>query len=421
VSADLGWDAVWTNVHLATIDEATRGADGYGSIRDGAIGVRDGRIAWVGSRRDLPPGWRAETEHDGRGAWLTPGLIDCHTHLVHAGDRADEFEMRLAGASYEDITGAGGGIASTVRATRAATEDELLAQSAVRLRRLIAEGVTTVEIKSGYGLDTANELKILRVARRLATACGIEVRTTLLGAHALPPEFAGRADEYIALVCDEMLPAAVDAKLADAVDVFCERIAFTTAQTARVFDAAKKHRLPVKLHADQLSDQGGGRLAAEYRALSADHLEYASAESVRAMAEAATTAVVLPGAFYFLHETRLPPIASLRQHGVPIAIATDCNPGTSPCTSPLLMLNMACTLFGLTPAEALAALTRNAAKALGIEGEVGRLAPGQRADFALWKIARPAELAYAFGANPCVGRVMHGIVDAAHGNAQAIR
>jgi len=419
VSADLGWDAMWTNVHLATIDQAIGSADGYGSIRDGALAVRDGRIAWVGSRRDLPSGGRAQIEHDGRGAWLTPGLIDCHTHLVHAGNRADEFEMRLAGASYEDIARAGGGIASTVRATRAAGEDELVAQSAVRLKRLIAEGVTTVEIKSGYGLDTANELKMLRAARRLAIACGAEVRTTLLGAHALPPEFAGRADEYIALVCDEMLPAAADAKLADAVDAFCERIAFTPTQTARVFDAAKKYRLPVKLHADQLSDQGGGRLAAEYRGLSADHLEYASAESVRAMAEAGTTAVVLPGAFYFLRETRLPPIASLREHGVPIAIATDCNPGTSPCTSLLLMVNMACTFLGFTPAEALAAVTRNAAKALGIESEIGRLAPGQRADLALWDIARPAELAYAFGANPCVGRVVRGMADTT--GAQSVR
>jgi imidazolonepropionase len=421
VSADFDWDAVWTNVHLATIDQATGSADGYGSIHDGALAVRDGRIAWVGSRRDLPPGWRAETEHDTRGAWLTPGLIDCHTHLVHAGNRADEFEMRLAGASYEDIAKAGGGIASTVRATRAAGEDELIAQSAVRLKRLIAEGVTTVEIKSGYGLDTANELKMLRAARRLATTCDVEVRTTFLGAHALPPQFSGRADQYIALVCDEMLPAAAAAKLADAVDAFCERIAFTPEQTARVFDAAKKHRLPVKLHADQLSDQGGGRLAAEYRGLSADHLEYASAESVQAMAEAGTTAVVLPGAFYFLPETRLPPIASLRQHGVPIAIATDCNPGTSPCTSLLLMLNMACILFGFTPAEALAAVTRNAAKALGIENKVGTLALGQRADFALWDIASPVELAYAFGANPCVGRVVRGIADAAPADAQAKR
>jgi len=406
-----GWDALWINVHLATIDEATGLADGYGTIRDGALAMDDGRIAWVGPRRDLPSGWRAEIEHDGKGGWLTPGLIDCHTHLVHAGNRADEFELRLAGASYEDIAKAGGGIASTVRATRAASEDELAAQSAVRLRRLIAEGVTTVEIKSGYGLDTASELKMLRAARRLAQICGVGIETTLLGAHAIPPEFAGRPDDYIALVCEEMLPAVAGAQLADAVDAFCERIGFSPAQTTRVFESAKAHRLPVKLHADQLSDLGGGRLAAEYRALSADHLEHASESSVRAMAEAGTAAVLLPGAFYFLRETRLPPITSLRQHKVPIAIATDCNPGTSPCTSLLLMLNMACTLFRLTPAEALAGVTRNAARALGLAGEIGRLAPGQRADLALWDIARPADLAYAFGANPCIGRFMHGIRD----------
>jgi len=406
-----GWDALWINVHLATIDEATGLADGYGTIRDGALAMDDGRIAWVGPRRDLPSGWRAEIEHDGKGGWLTPGLIDCHTHLVYAGNRADEFELRLAGASYEDIAKAGGGIASTVRATRAASEDELAAQSAVRLRRLIAEGVTTVEIKSGYGLDTASELKMLRAARRLAQICGVGVETTLLAAHAIPPEFAGRPDDYIALVCEEMLPAVAGAQLADAVDAFCERIGFSPAQTTRVFESAKAHRLPVKLHADQLSDLGGGRLAAEYRALSADHLEHATESSVRAMAEAGTAAVLLPGAFYFLRETRLPPITSLRQHKVPIAIATDCNPGTSPCTSLLLMLNMACTLFRLTPAEALAGVTRNAARALGLAGEIGRLAPGQRADLALWDIARPADLAYAFGANPCIGRFMQGIRD----------
>jgi len=408
VSTDPAWDAVWINVHLATIDEATGAADGYGTIRDGALAVRDGCIAWVGPRRDLPPGWRAATEIDGRGGWLTPGFIDCHTHLVYAGNRADEFEMRLAGASYEDIARAGGGIASTVRATRAAGEDELVAQGTVRLRRLVAEGVTTVEIKSGYGLDTANELKMLRAARRLAEIFGVEVKTTFLGAHALPPEFTGRADDYIGLVCEEMLPAVAGAGLADAVDAFCERIGFTPAQTARVFDAAKKYRLPVKLHADQLSDLGGGRLAAECRSLSADHLEYASADSVRAMAEADTVAVLLPGALYFLRETRLPPIAALRRHGVALAIATDCNPGTSPCTSLLLMLNMACTLFRLTPAEALAGVTRNAAKALGLGNEIGRLTTGRRADLALWDISRPAELAYAFGANPCVARVVRG-------------
>jgi len=411
MSARIGWDAVWINVHLATMAETAGATDGYGAIRDGALAIRDGRIAWVGARRDLPAGWRAETEHDGRNAWLTPGFIDCHTHLVYAGNRADEFELRLAGASYEDIAKAGGGIASTVRATRAAGEGELVAQSAVRLKRLIAEGVTTVEIKSGYGLDTANELKMLRAARCLGKTCGVEVRTTFLGAHALPPEFAGRADDYVALVCEEMLPAVAGAKLADAVDAFCERIGFTPEQTARVFDAAGTHRLPVKLHADQLSDLGGGRLAAEYRGLSADHLEHASEASVRAMAEADVAAVLLPGAFYFLRETQLPPIASLRRHGVPMAIATDCNPGTSPSTSLLLMLNMACTLFGLTPSEALAGVTRNAAKALGIGSEVGRLAPGQRADLALWDIAGPAELAYGFGANPCVTRVVRGIAD----------
>ena len=393
MSAAIRWDAVWTHVHLATLANTAGAADGYGTVRDGALAIVDGRIAWVGARRDLPAGWRAETEHDGHNGWLTPGLIDCHTHLVYAGSRADEFELRLAGASY------------------AVGEDELVAQAAIRLRELSAEGVTTVEIKSGYGLDTASELKMLRAARRLADICGVDVRTTFLGAHALPPEFAGRADDYITLVCEEMLPAAAGEKLADAVDAFCERIGFTPAQTARVFDAARKHRLPVKLHADQLSDLGGGALAARYRALSADHLEHASETSVRAMAEAGVAAVLLPGAFYFLRETQLPPIASLRRHGVPMAIATDCNPGTSPCTSLLLMLNMACTLFGLAPAEALAGVTRNAAKALGVGSEVGRLASGQRADLALWDIAGPAELAYAFGANPLVARVARGIAD----------
>ena len=411
MNADLRWDAVWINVHLATMDQAIGTADGYGTIHDGALAVRDGCIAWVGRRRDLPSRSRAAAEHDGRGSWLTPGFIDCHTHLIYAGNRADEFELRLAGTSYEQIAKSGGGIASTVRATRAASEEELVAQGAARLRRLIAEGVTTVEIKSGYGLDTTNELKMLRAARRLATTCGVGIKTTFLGAHALPPEFTGRADDYIALVCEEMLPAVADAKLADAVDAFCEHIGFTPAQTTRVFDAAKACGLPVKLHADQLSDLGGARLAAEYRGLSADHLEYASAASVRAMAEAGTAAVLLPGAFYFLREAQLPPIAALREYNVPMAIATDCNPGTSPCTSLLLMLNMACTLFRLTPAEALAGVTRNAAKALGVGSEVGRLAPGQRADLALWDISGPAELAYAFGANPCVGRFVRDVGD----------
>ncbi|MDB5969045.1 MAG: imidazolonepropionase [Hydrocarboniphaga sp.] len=398
-------DAVWINARIATL--AADAADGYGLIDDGAIAISGDRIAWIGTRRDLPADYRGVVEHDCGGAWITPGLIDCHTHLVYAGDRAAEFEQRLLGASYEDIARAGGGIQSTVKATRAASEDELLRQSAGRLAALIAEGLTTIEIKSGYGLDLASEMKILNTARRLARQHGIELRTTFLGAHALPPEFAGRADDYIAEVCEHMLPAIATAGLADAVDAFCETIAFTREQTARVFEAAQRFGLPVKLHADQLSDSGGAALAAQYGALSADHLECASEDSVRAMAQAGTVAVLLPGAYYFLRDTHLPPIALLREHRVPIAISTDCNPGTSPCTSLLLMLNMACTLFRLTPAEALAGVTRNAALALGLRDR-GQLAVGMRADFALWDIGHPAELAYAFGANPCVGRIFGG-------------
>lgn len=393
------WDAIWLNARLATMEGA-----GYGEIEDGAVAASGGRIAWVGPRKDLPAGWSAAQEHDCRGGWLTPGLIDCHTHLVYAGSRAGEFELRLQGASYEEIARAGGGIVSTVRATRAADELELLRQGSRRAAALLAEGVTTVEIKSGYGLDTVTESRILRVARRLADACAIKVKTTFLGAHALPPEFAGRPDDYIELVCEEMLPAIHAEGLADAVDAFCENIGFSPAQTARVFEKARSLGLPVKLHADQLSDLGGAGLAADYQALSADHLEYSSEASVRAMARAGTVAVLLPGAYYFLREKQLPPIAALRAHGVPMALATDCNPGTSPCTSLLLMLNMACTLFRLTPAEALAGVTRHAARALGLAGEAGRIGPGLRADFALWDIGRPAELAYAFGSNPCVGR-----------------
>jgi imidazolonepropionase len=395
-------NAVWLNTKLATMV-----GEGYGKIDDGAIAVDQGRIAWLGSRGDLPAEYRKLPRHDCGGALITPGLIDCHTHLVYAGNRAAEFEQRLQGARYEDIARAGGGIQSTVTATRAASEDELLAQSAKRLSAMIAEGVTTIEIKSGYGLDLANELKILRTARRLAAHSSVEISTTFLGAHALPPEFAGRADDYIAEVCDHMLPSIAAEALADAVDAFCENIAFTPAQTARVFDAAKRFGLPVKLHADQLSDSSGAALAAQYGALSADHLECTSAESVRAMAQAGTVAVLLPGAYYFLRETRLPPIAELRAQRVPIAISTDCNPGTSPCTSLLLMLNMACTLFRMTPAEALAGVTRNAALALGLNDR-GQLVAGMRADFALWDVRHPAELSYAFGANPCVARVFAG-------------
>jgi imidazolonepropionase len=402
------WDAVWLNVELATMDPAIAGGDGYGSIHDGAVAIREGRIAWVGRRAGLPADWKAAVEHDGRGGWLTPGLIDCHTHLVYAGSRAGEFEQRLQGVSYEEIARAGGGILSTVRATRAAGERELLRQSSRRAAELLAEGVTTVEIKSGYGLDTATESRILQVARKVGESCAINVKTTFLGAHALPPEFAGRPDAYIDLVCDEMLPAIHAAGLADAVDAFCEGIGFSPAQTGRVFDRARQLGLPVKLHADQLSDLGGAGLAARHGALSADHLEYSSEASLQAMQRSGTVAVLLPGAYYYLREARLPPVAALRAHGVPMALATDCNPGTSPCTSLLLMLNMACTLFRLTPAEALAGVTRHAAQALGLGREAGQIAVGRRADFALWEIERPAELSYVFGANPCVGRYYAG-------------
>jgi imidazolonepropionase len=396
----MNWDAIWVDVNIATMDPLRVGADDYGSVRDGALAVSDGRVAWIGKRTDLPQGWRVDTEHSCRGAWITPGLIDCHTHLVHAGNRAHEFEMRLAGASYEDIARAGGGIASTVLATRTATADQLLQQSAARLVRLLDEGVTTVEIKSGYGLATHSEEKMLRVARRLGEEFNVAVSTTFLGAHALPPEFNRRADEYIELVCEEMLPRLHAQGLVDAVDAFCEGIAFSPEQIRRVFAAARKLALPVKLHADQLSDLGGGALAAESQGLSADHLEYVSEDSVRAMAGAGTVAVLLPGAFYFLRETREPPVEWFRRYGVPTAVATDCNPGTSPCTSLLLMLNMACTLFGLTPAEALQGATCHAARALGIHGDAGILRTGMRADFNLWQIGHPCELIYAFGANP---------------------
>ena len=398
-------DRLVLNVKLATMAPGTP----YGAVRDGALAVRGGRIAWVGARADMPAELAAREELDGRGGWLTPGLIDCHTHLVHAGNRAGEFEQRLAGASYEEIARAGGGIMATVRATRSESEEDLLRSGGKRLERLRSEGMTTIEIKSGYGLDTANELKMLRVARALGEAQGVDVRTTLLAAHTVPPEYATRADDYVSLVCEEIIPSAAAARLADAVDVFCERIGFSPAQTRRILEAARVHGLRCKLHADQLSDTGGAELAAEFAALSADHLEYASEAGVAALARAGTVAVLLPGAFYFLRETRMPPIASLRAQGVPIAIATDCNPGTSPVTSPLAMLNMACTLFRLTPAEALAGMTRCAARALGL-ADRGSLAPGLRADLALWDVETPAELAYALGANPCVGMMREGEV-----------
>jgi imidazolonepropionase len=382
---------------------------GAAPVTDGALAIEDGFITWIGPRAELPRDPSNTVVLDGKGSCITPGLIDCHTHLVYAGNRAGEFEQRLAGATYEEIARAGGGIVSTVRATRGASPAELERQSEPRLSRLLAEGVTTVEIKSGYGLDVDNELKCLRVARSLGATHEVDVRTTLLAAHAVPPEFRGRADAYVALVCDEIIPAAARERLADAVDAYCERIAFSAAQVRRVFDAAQRAGLPVKLHADQLSDAGGAALAAQSRALSADHLEYASAEGIAAMARAGTTAVLLPGAYYFLREREPPPIAALRAAGVPIAVATDCNPGTSPVTSLLLMLNMACTLFGLTSEEALAGVTRNAAQALGASDR-GRLAAGARADLALWDVGHPSELAYAVGANPLVGLIRRGAV-----------
>ena len=389
------WDSLWTNVQLATMAEE-RGP--YGAIPEAALAIRDGRIAWVGPEAGLPHR-DAVALIDGGGGWLSPGLIDCHTHLVFGGDRAAEFEQRLQGVSYEAIARAGGGIASTVRATRAASAEGLEQSARRRLNALRADGVTTIEIKSGYGLDRATELRMLEVARRLGREPGIEVRTTFLGAHALPPESAHDRAGYLELVCERVLPEVAKRGLADAVDAFCEKIAFRPAEVARVFEAAARHGLPVKLHADQLSDLGGAALAARYGALSADHLEYASAAGVRAMAAAGTVAVLLPGAFYTLRERQRPPVELLRRHGVPIALATDCNPGSSPVVSLLAVLNMGCTLFGLTPEEALAGVTRNAARALGL-ADRGTLAVGQRADLALWRIERPAELSYWLGLTP---------------------
>jgi imidazolonepropionase len=398
---------LWTGCRAATMQ--AEAAVPYGLVEDAAIAVEGDRIAWVGPRRELPRAIedRCGQRHDCGGALVTPGLVDCHTHLVHGGDRSHEFELRLGGATYEEIARAGGGIASTVKATRAAGEQELAAQSLPRLRALMGEGVTTLEIKSGYGLSLEHEAKMLRVARSLAQVQPVDVRTTFLGAHALPPEYAGRADDYIAEVI-RMLPVLHAQGLVDAVDAFCERIAFSPAQTARVFEAARALRLPVKLHAEQLSDSGGAHLAAQHGALSCDHLEWLSEEGARAMARSGSVAVLLPGAFYFLRETRVPPVDLLRKHGVPMAVSTDCNPGSSPCTSLLLMLNMACTLFRLTPQEALAGVTRHAARALGL-ADRGVLAAGLRADFALWDVREPAQLSYAFGFNPHLRTVHKGI------------
>ncbi|MET0346615.1 MAG: imidazolonepropionase [Casimicrobiaceae bacterium] len=400
------FDALWIDVHLATL---APGADEYGRIRDGAIAVKDGRIAWLGRRGDIPAGSTARVTEDGRGCWLLPGLIDCHTHIVYAGNRSDEFEARLNGATYEEIARRGGGIASTVKATRAATEADLVAASAPRVESLLAEGVTTIEIKSGYGLEREAEAKMLRAARTIARMLPVRVRTSFLGAHALPPEFAGRPDDYIGAVCDDMLPALAAEGLVDAVDAFCDTIGFTPAQTERVFRAARALNLPVKLHAEQLSDQQGAALAARYGALSADHLEWLGADGIAAMATAGTVAVLLPGAFYYLRETRVPPIQALRDANVPIAISTDCNPGSSPVMSLLTTMNMACTLFRLTPQEAVMGVTLQAARALGLADTLGSLEVGKIADFALFDIERPADLAYAVGWNPCVAVVNGGV------------
>lgn len=400
------WDTLWINGLIATCEQ------GYGLLKNAAIAVKNGKIAWVGTMQDLPSEAEtlADTVHDITGCSLTPGLIDCHTHLVYAGNRAHEFEQRLQGVSYEDISRQGGGIQSTVTATRAASQDVLFDQSLKRARSLLASGVTSLEIKSGYGLDWETELKILRVAKCIEEALPLTVSKTFLGAHTVPLEYRGKADAYIDLICNEMIPLVAKEKLADAVDVFCERIAFSLQQTERVFKAATEHGLAIKCHAEQLSDSGSAMLAAKYHAWSVDHLEHLSLQGVKAIAESGTVAVLLPGAFYFLRETHYPPIALLREHQVPIAIATDANPGTSPILSLLLILNMACTLFRLTPEEALMGVTLNAAKALGMDKTHGSLVSGKVADFAIWKVGHPAELAYYMGDSPLQQLVKEGRV-----------
>lgn len=395
-------DRLWTNARLATMRPDL---PGLGVVRGGAIGMRDGRIAFAGPAADAPD---APDVIDCDGRWITPGLIDAHTHLVFAGDRIAEFELRQKGASYEEIARAGGGIASTVAATRAASEAALVRSALPRLDALIAEGVTTIEIKSGYGLTLTDEAKMLRAARALGDARPVTVRTTFLGAHALPSEFVGDADGYIDLLCEQILPAIAAEGLADAVDAFCENIGFTPAQTERMFAAAAAHGLPVKLHAEQLSNQHGAALAARHGALSADHLEYLDKAGIAAMRDAGTVAMLLPGAFYFLRETKLPPVAALRAAGVPIALATDCNPGTAPLTSLLLTMNMGAVLFGLTTDECLLGVTRHAAQALGLSDSIGTIEAGKRCDLAIWDIERPSDLVGRMGLNPLHQRIWRG-------------
>lgn len=391
MSAD--WDWLVVNVNIATMDEA-------GEIRDAALAVQGERIVWLGKKADLPALDPLLPVIDGAGGWLLPGFIDCHTHLVYGGSRAREFALRLEGASYQEIAQAGGGIMSTVRATREASEESLYHSARARLRALLDEGVTTVEIKSGYGLNLETEQKCLRIARLLGEQMPQRIQTTFLGAHALPAEFKDDPDGYIRVVCEQMLPAIAEEGLADAVDAFCEGVGFSKAQTRQVFEAAKAQGLPVKLHAEQLSNLGGSALAAGFKALSVDHLEYLDEAGVKAIKDSGTVAVLLPGAYYFLRETQLPPIDLLRQYQVPMAIATDINPGTSPLSSMLLMLNMSCTLFRLTPSEALKGATLNGAKALGLAEETGSIKVGKLADLALWDISEPAELCYQFGVRP---------------------
>ena len=387
------WDVLLTDARIATLGTE---APEYGEITDGALAISDGLIDWIGPQADLPSGG-ATTTRSVSGQWLTPALIDCHTHLVFGGDRSEEFEQRLRGASYEDIAKAGGGILSTVRATREASADELFDAALPRVQSLLAEGVATVEIKSGYGLDVENELKMLEVARRLDESSGINVRTTLLAAHSVPPEYKGKANDYIDLICNELLPIVAERGLADAVDAYCESIAFSAPQIAKLFRRAGELGLPIKLHADQLSDGGGAELAAFYNALSADHLEYTSTTGVKAMAKAGAVAVLLPGAYLSLGETQRPPIAALRSNDVPIAVASDCNPGTSPMCSLRNAMMLASRLFGLTPLECLAGTTREAARALGLSQDRGTLEVGKRADIAVWDIGHPREITYWMG------------------------
>ncbi|NNE79302.1 MAG: imidazolonepropionase [Silicimonas sp.] len=383
--------------------------DDFGLIEDGALAMKDGHIAWVGDAGDIPDDHRTSNTHDMEGRLITPALIDCHTHIVFGGNRAREFELRLTGASYEEIARAGGGIVSTVSATRAASEDDLLADALTRVDAMIAEGVSLIEVKSGYGLDRDTELKMLRVARAIASKRPIEVRTSFLGAHAVPPEYKGQPDAYIDDVCIPALKAAHGEGLVDAVDGFCEGIAFDTAQIGRVFEAAQNLGLPVKLHAEQLSNIGGTKLAADYGAMSADHLEYATSDDAQALKAAGSVAVLLPGAYYTLRETKAPPVQAFRDHGVPMALATDCNPGSSPLASLLLTMNMGCTLFRMTPLEVLLGTTTHAAQALGLSDR-GQITPGARADLCVWNADHPAELAYRIGFNPLHARIIGGVL-----------